>query len=70
MIKYMKEKLLTHEDFKTSLFEKKRFMDTGTKIVQDKHSLFTAGVTEMSLAPFNDNEILKFCWIKVQFLIF
>ena len=56
VITQVKNELITHEDFKTSLFEKKTFIHTGTKIVQDMHQLCTANVTKVTLSPFNDKK--------------
>ena len=56
IIRAVKERQITHEDFKTSLYEKKRFTHTGTKILQVKHQLYTADVTKVTLSPFNDKK--------------
>ena len=56
VITQVKNEQISHEDFKTSLFEKKTFIYTGTKIVQDKHQLCTADVTKVTLSPFNDKK--------------
>ena len=56
VIKAVTEHQITHENFKTSLFEKKQFMHTGSKILQVKHQLYTADVTKVSLSPFNDKK--------------
>ena len=56
VIKAVTKKQITHEDFKTSLFEKKQFMHTGTKIMQKKHQLYTADIRKVSLSPFNDKK--------------
>ena len=52
----MKKDEITHVDFKSSLFEKKTFMHTGSKIVQVKHQLSTADVIKVTLSPFNDKK--------------
>ena len=56
VIKAVTKMQITHDDFKTSLFEKKQFMHTGTKILQVKHQLYTADVRKVSLSPFNDKK--------------
>ena len=65
VITQVKNEQISHEDFKTSLFEKKTFIHRGTKIVQDKHQLCTADVTKVTLSPFNDKK-----WKRVYFLQF
>ena len=59
VITQVKNDVITHEDFKTSLYERKKFMHIGTKIVQINHQLCTANVTKVTLSPFNDKK-----WIK------
>ena len=61
VITQVKNEQISHEDFKTSLYEKKTYIHTGTKIVQDKHQLCTADVTKVTLSPFNDKKwIMRF----------
>ena len=60
VITQVKNEQISHEDFKTSLYEKKTFIRTGTKIVQHKHKLCTADVTKVTLCPFNDKK-----WIMI-----
>ena len=56
VIKAVTKEQITHEDFKTSLFKKKQFMHTGSRILQVKHQLYTADVTKVTLSPFNDKK--------------
>ena len=56
VITQIKKHQITHEDFKRSLFEKKQYMHCGTKILQDKHQLYTADVNKVTLNPFNDKK--------------
>ena len=56
VIKAVRKEQITHEDFKTSLFQKKQFMHTGTRILQVKHQLYTADVRKVTLSPFNDKK--------------
>ena len=56
VITQVKNDVITHDDFKSSLYEKKKIMHTGTKIVQIKHQLCTADVTKVTLSPFNDKK--------------
>ena len=58
VINQVKNDLITHEDYKTSLLKKKTFIHTGTKIVQQDHQLFTADVTKVTLNPFNDKKYI------------
>ena len=59
VISQVKKDVITHEDFKTSLYQKKTFMHTGTKIMQINHQLVTANVTKVTLSPFNDKKWFK-----------
>ena len=56
IIKQVKNDQITHQDFKSSLFEEKQFMHSGMKIVQNRHKLYTAEVKKVSLSPFNDKK--------------
>ena len=56
VIRSVKEKQITHSDYKETLFEKKQMSHIGTKIMQEKHELFTAEVKKISLSPFNDKK--------------
>ena len=56
VIETVKKRQITHQEFKTSLFDRVSFVHTGTKIISDKHELYTADVTKVTLAPFNDKK--------------
>ena len=56
VITHIKKHQITHEDFVRSLFEKKQYMHCGTKILQDKHQIYTADVNKVTLNPFNDKK--------------
>ena len=56
VIKAVKDQQITHNDFKKSLYDKKQFTHTGSKIVQNKHLLYTSDVTKVTLSPFNDKK--------------
>ena len=56
VISEVKHRQLTHENFKTSLMKEKRFIHKGTKILQEKHQLYTADVNKATLSPFNDKK--------------
>ena len=58
VITQVKERQISHEDFLTSLFERKSFVHTGTKIINDKHKIYTANVSKVTLAPFNDKRFI------------
>ena len=58
VINQVKNDLISHDDYKTSLFNKKTFKHTGTKIVQDYHQLYTADLTKVTLNPFNDKKYI------------
>lgn len=59
VITEVKKRQISHEDFKRSLFDEKVYTHCGTKILQDKHQLYTADVNKVTLNPFNDKK-----WIK------
>ena len=59
VISEVKNRQLTHENFKTSLMKEKRFIHKGAKILQEKHQLYTADVNKVTLSPFNDKK-----WIQ------
>ena len=52
----MKDKEITHENYKDTLFEKKQMHHKMPKIMQKDHSMFTADVMKTSLSPFNDKK--------------
>ena len=54
VIRTVTKEQINHNDFKTSLFQKKQFLHTGTKILQKLHQLYTADVRKVTLSPFND----------------
>ena len=56
VMKAVTEQQIVHENFRTSLFKKKRFIHTGSKILQVKHQLHTANVSKVSLSPYNDKK--------------
>lgn len=56
VIKSVKKAQITHSDFKTSLFDRVSFVHSGTKIINKRHELFTANVSKVTLAPFNDKK--------------
>ena len=56
VIKTVKKDQITHSDFKTSLFDRVAFVHKGTKIISEKHILYTADVSKITLAPFNDKK--------------
>ena len=55
----VKEKNITHEMYKDSLFQQKEMRHKQTKIMQDMHEMYTVDVNKTSLSPFNDKK-----WIK------
>ena len=54
VITQVKRNQISHQDFLTSLFGRKSFVHTGTKIISEKHKIYTANVTKVTLAPYND----------------
>ena len=54
----VKKNQITHEDYKTTLFQRRQMMHKGTKIVKRNHNLYTADVKKISLSPFNDKKYI------------
>ena len=52
----VKDKEITHENYKDTLFEKKQMHHKMPKIMQKDHSMYTADVMKTSLSPFNDKK--------------
>ena len=52
----VKEKDITHENYKECLFESKQMRHRQTKIIQKEHEMYTATQMKTSLSPFNDNK--------------
>ena len=58
VITQVKKSQISHEDFKRSLYERKSFVHIGTKIINEKHKIYTADVAKVTLAPFNDKRFI------------
>ena len=52
----IKDKIITHNDYKQSLFNKQQFTHKWNGIQQEKHELYTVEVEKKSLSPFNDKK--------------
>ena len=52
----VKDDVLTHQDYKTSLFNKQQFTNTMARIQAEKHQLYTMEIEKKSLSPFNDKK--------------
>ena len=52
----VKDDVLTHQDYKTSLFEKQQFTNKMPRIQAEKHQLYTIELEKKSLSPFNDKK--------------
>ena len=59
ILKIVKEKEITHANYKQCLFENIQMKHKQTRIIQDSHKMFTADQNKVSLSPFNDKK-----WIK------
>ena len=55
----VKEKNITHENYKQCLFDQIQMRHKQTKIMQERHEMYTADSTKTILSPFNDKK-----WIK------
>ena len=54
----VKEEVIKHKDYKDCLFNQEQKYNVMTRIIQDKHELFTAEVNKKSLSPFNDKKYI------------
>ena len=54
----VKNEVLTHDDYKTSLFNKQQFTHKMTRIQQESHQLYTMELEKKSLNPFNDKKYI------------
>ena len=61
----IKNKQITHENYKTVLFNKQEMTHTGTKICQKDHQLYTADIKKTSLSPYNDKKYI--IWNGVEY---
>ena len=52
----IKDEVITHSNYKQSLFNKKQFTHKWAGIQQEKHELYTVEVEKKSLSPFNDKK--------------
>ena len=52
----VKNEIITHNDYKQSLFNKQQFTHKWSGIQQEKHELYTVEVEKKSLSPFNDKK--------------
>jgi hypothetical protein len=52
----VKDEVITHQDYKETLFKKKTMKHLQTRILQKEHELFTSEVVKSSLSPFNDKK--------------
>ena len=50
----VKDKEITHKNYKDTLFGKKQMRHKMTKIMQKDHEMYTAEIMKTSLSPFND----------------
>jgi hypothetical protein len=56
--KTVSENVLTHEDYRESLFKKKSMKHQMTKIANEWHQLYTVDLVKTSLSPFNDKKYI------------
>ena len=55
---YVKIDVLTHDDYKSSLFNKQQFTHKMTRIQQESHQFYTMELEKKSLNPFNDKKYI------------
>ena len=58
VLKKIKDKDLIHENYKTSLFEKKLYYHSALKIKEDKHQLFISQESKNTLSSLNDKKYI------------
>ena len=56
VLKAVKEKDITHENYKQCLFNEQQMKHKQTRIIQEEHKLYTATQNKTSLSPFNDKK--------------
>ena len=52
----VKNEVLTHNDFKTSLHQEIQYTNEMVRIQQENHKIFTVKIEKKSLSPFNDKK--------------
>ena len=56
--KNTKDDVLTHQNYKDSLFNQQQMTHTMVRIAQEKHKLYTMEIEKKSLSPFNDKKYI------------
>ena len=58
ILKVVTENVITHENYKECLLNRFQMRHDQTRIIQEKHQLFTATQNKISLSPFNDKKYI------------
>ena len=56
--KNTKDDVLTHQNYKDSLFNQQQMTHTMVRIAQERHQLYTMEIEKKSLSPFNDKKYI------------
>ena len=56
--KNTKDDVLTHQNYKDSLFNQQQMTHTMVRIAQEKHKLYTMEIEKKSLSPFNGKKYI------------
>ena len=56
ILKVVKDKDITHQNYEQCLFDKLQMKHKQTRIIQDNHKMYTATQNKVSLSPFNDKK--------------
>ena len=59
ILKVVKDKHITHENYKECLFERIQMKHPQTRIIQENHKMYTATQNKISLSPFNDKKYIN-----------
>ena len=58
ILKVVKDKDITHENYNQCLFDKLQMKHKQTRIIQESHKMYTATQNKVSLSPFNDKKFI------------
>ena len=60
ILEQIKNRYLTHENYKESLFNQEIMHHEGRKIFQKDHKLYIANIKKITLNPFNDKKWITY----------
>ena len=59
VLRIVKEREITHDNYKKCLFDQIQMKHKQTRIIQENHNMYTVEQNKVSLSPFNDKK-----WIR------